>query len=477
MNELQGEYAGYFTAEEVKATLNKMAQAGGAKRGLYWRILTPLVMLWGLIYQRVNADHSQDGVLTHLKGGGADHLAQGEGGQRALSKRLSSESTSSYAQGRERLPSEWIRTGVQQVSERVQASQGEAGRWKGHAVRWLDGTTYRLPSFGDLATSYGQARNQHGAAYWVTAKSLAAFDWGSDVVVGYAEGRNNQSEASLFGAVIQMDGICHSVYIGDEGLGQYRVAQVAVHNQQHVLLRLSADDANKLYHANGGQGRLTSGSDVALTWIPDPHIKTEPELAASPIRGRVIYVQVRRNGYRPVDLYVFTTLLDQTRYTLDELISLYTSRWHVEINYRTVKSSLDMDEFDVHSAAMFRTELAAGLLAYNLVRALMVKAALTANLPPARLSFTRCLRRILYACQHGFPDWVYAEFPDPTHYLIQQLAACRLPNTPHKVPHEPRAVRRRPQVFPNLKGSRNCARSLLLDQLAGTIDPAKNTNS
>jgi len=94
---------------------------------------------------------------------------------------------------------------------------------------------------------------------------------------------------------------------------------------------------------------------------------------------------------------------------------------------------------DVRSADMFRTELAVsgrsrghGLLAYNLVRMLMaprratlVKAAVRANLKPAQLSFTRCLRRILQACTHGFPAWVYEEYADPMDFLLEQLSKCR----------------------------------------------------
>jgi len=49
-----------------------------------------------------------------------------------------------------------------------------------------------------------------------------------------------------------------------------------------------------------------------------------------------------------------------------------------------------MEQFEVKTSDMFRKELAAGLLTYNLICALMVKAAQIGHLLPSQLSFARC---------------------------------------------------------------------------------------
>jgi hypothetical protein len=158
-------------------------------------------------------------------------------------------------------------------------------------------------------------------------------------------------------------------------------------------------------------------------------------------------------------LYLFTSLLDAEVYTLEELVKLFDLHWHVELNLRYVKSTLDMDLLTAKSVDMVRKELWAGLLAYNIIRGYMTRAAMQANLSPLTLSFTRCWRRVR--------DTLLARRPGATrtvHRLLTRLAKLTLPKRP-RFRIEPRAVRRRPATYPNLKGSRSGARQRLIEQL------------
>ncbi len=147
---------------------------------------------------------------------------------------------------------------------------------------------------------------------------------------------------------------------------------------------------------------------------------------------------------------------------------MYGQRLQVEIDYRHLKTTLEMEEFEVKSVAMFRKELATGLLTYNLICGFMVKTALLTDLRPSQLSFSRCWRRIREVLIQGVPRWVYEE-GRVFHYLLKRLAKCKLVYQPNKVRYEPRKVRRRPAVFPALKGDRNAARQEILDQFS--LDP------
>jgi hypothetical protein len=189
-------------------------------------------------------------------------------------------------------------------------------------------------------------------------------------------------------------------------------------------------------------------------------------LPTTPVEGRLLYARLQRKGFRPIDLYLFTTLLEPQVYPLEDLVAVYGLRWKVEVNYRHIKTTLEMDEFTVKSPDLFRKELAAGLLTYNLVCALMAKAALKTNLAPTQLSFSRCYRRLRDLLVQGVPGWVIAQ-GDLEGYVLDRLAKCTLPHQPNKVTHEPRRVRRRPAVFSALKGSRQTARQRALQDLAG----------
>lgn len=424
---------------------------------LYWRLLTPLLIIWGLIFQRLNPDHTCDAVVSYLHTGAADGLTHPHRQGLPLSRQLTSESTSAYVQGRNRLPLGVLQSALRHVSQTLtQWGRAEESRhWKGHAVRILDGTTFRLAPHGDLAQTYGQARNQLGPSYWVLVKSLAAFCLNNQALVGYTEAAGTTSETALIRPVIEQDPVAHSIYLADRGLSVYRLVQVTHALNHHVVARLNRRVAKRLLQTTGRR-HLTNGTECCVLWAPERKNKVEEDLACPPIAGRLIYVRLHRNGFRPIELYLFTTLLDEGRYPLSEIVAVYGLRWQGELDYRHIKTTLEMDEFDVKSAAMFRKELAAGLLTYNLICAYMVKAAKHAGIAPTTLSFSRCARRLRDIFRHGVPAWVEPEHLED--YILARLAKCTLPKQPTKVKHEPRRVRRRPAIFPALKGDRDAAR-------------------
>ena len=99
----------------------------------------------------------------------------------------------------------------------------------------------------------------------------------------------------------------------------------------------------------------------------------------------------------------------------------------------------------------------------------MVLAARKAGVALNLLSFTRCLRRIRDTLQLGVPEWVLDRYDQPLDWLIERLTQCRLPSRQRKLPHEPRAARRRPVVFPVLKGSRADARAKLVADVTKAV--------
>ncbi len=424
---------------------------------LYWRLLPPLVIVWSLVYQRLQKDHTCDALVSYLHSGAVDQLDRSPQAGLPLSQPLTSESTAAYVQGRNRMPLAVLQDALRHVRQSLAGwVQTETSRqWCGHAVRILDGTTFRLAPCGDLVRTYGQAHNQLGASYWVVVQALASFCLKSQAVVGYAEAAGAASESSLLRTVLAQDEVPHSIYLADRGLGVYRLVQVAHALQHEVVARVQTRVAQRLLHSVVRK-RLRSGTECRVGWAPQRRNQLEADLPAPTIAGRLLFVRLERKGFRPLALYLFTTLLDETAYPLAALCELYGWRWHGEIDFRHLKTTLEMDHFDVKSSEMFRKELAAGLLTYNLICAYMVKAALKAGLAPNALSFSRCARRLRELFFHGAPAWVA---PDQVEtYILERLARCRLPTQPNKVAHEPRKIRRRPMIFPALKGERAAAR-------------------
>ena len=84
---------------------------------------------------------------------------------------------------------------------------------------------------------------------------------------------------------------------------------------------------------------------------------------------------------------IVTTLLDADKYPRSEIISLYQERWHVELDFRAIKSLMKMDVLRCKPPEMVRKEIHVHLLVYNLIRALMARAALQIKNQPREISF------------------------------------------------------------------------------------------
>jgi hypothetical protein len=147
-----------------------------------------------------------------------------------------------------------------------------------------------------------------------------------------------------------------------------------------------------------------------------------------------------------------TTFLDPKDTPKSMLKALYRQRWNVELDLRTIKTTLGMEQLRCKTPEMARKELWVFLLAYNLIRLLMAQAALLADQIPRQLSFKHSLQIGLSWQQRSgaTQDAVVINA------LLVLIAEPRVGLRPGRV--EPRALKRRPKPFPVLTKPRAVAR-------------------
>lgn len=431
--------------------LREWIQVSGNR--FYERLFTPLILVWCFLYQRLNEDHTCDAAVSHVASGSVDHWDTRH--KKPASQRIQSESTAAYSKGRKRLPLSVLQEALRHTGQVIGQWMGADGLWFGHPVGLLDGTTILLRPEPELVAHYGRHHSRGKETYWVVMRVVATFCLGTGALLGVAEGALQISEQAL-AAMIFASG---SVYVGDRNFGVFSIVQAARHHNAWVVLRMTKQRARAL------AGRtMQSGEDLRVSWQHSAKDQLHPNMSANPIEGRLIFVRLERTGFRPVEVVLFTTLLDAERYTVEELVKLYGLRWHVEVNLRYVKSTLEMGLLTGKSVDIVRKELHAGLLAYNVIRGYMVQAARKAALPPLTLSFTRCWRRVREMLLTLRPTDSAKHIARILERLLVRLARCILPKRP-RFRIEPRAVHRRPDVYPNLKRSRVEARQWLLASL------------
>ncbi|WP_341327224.1 transposase [Methylotuvimicrobium sp. KM2] len=167
-----------------------------------------------------------------------------------------------------------------------------------------------------------------------------------------------------------------------------------------------------------------------------------------------------------------TTLLDARRYRKNALRKFYRHRWQIEIDLLFIKKVMQMEPLHCKTPAMARKELTVCLLAYNLIRLLMLQAGIRHHVWPCRISFTEALgshkefaSRLAQATGEALLNW--------TNNVLGIVASKTIGEREARI--EPRAVKRRPtNPFPYLSAPRAQNKEQLLakrkaDQIKGDL--------
>jgi hypothetical protein len=369
-----------------------------------------------------------------------------------------SENTAAYCKARKRLPLAVAQGALRHTAQAVGDTLGPSGLWHGRRVTLLDGSTVRLTAEEALITHYGLPKGQHGASHWPRLRTVGAFDLYSGALCEVVEGPYAAPEPTLAIQLLRAAPAA-ALWVGDQLFGIYHLVQVVVACRQDAIFRIQARHIRRWTPS-----QLPSGSDLDVVWTPSAADQVEADLPADAIPGRLLYVRIAHPGFRPIDIYLFTTLTDRLLYPADEIVKLYARRWHVELNLRHVKTTLAMELLTGKSVDIIRKEWTLGLLAYNLIRGLMSQAALRAGLSPLYLSFARCWRRVVATAHRPPSDPSATAREQAGQALLDRLATCRLP-VRTQLRFEPRAVWPKPHQYPYLLGSRAEARARWLEKL------------
>jgi len=211
------------------------------------------------------------------------------------------------------------------------------------------------------------------------------------------------------------------------------------------------------------RGRRIGIEDHVVTWTKPvrPDWMDAETYARIPddLEVRELRVTVEQPGFRVDKLVLVTTMLEAEGYTREEVANLFLQRWNIELDFRSIKSVMQMDVLRCKTPEMVRKEIWMHLLAYNLIRGVMAKAAEVHGEQPRDLSFKGTLQTMT-----AFQDALRQATPSMRESLIEAMlkaiASHRVGDRFGRV--EPRANKRRPKPQRYLNEPRKEARKRLL---------------
>ena len=351
-----------------------------------------------------------------------------------------SPNTSAYCQARARLPQKTLDATFGALARALRAGPS----WMGRTVNVVDGSTVSMPDTQESQALYPQSPRQKPGCGFPIMRLVAVFSLATGAVLGVAKGCLRIHERTLWRGLWPLleKG---SVVLADRGFRGFA---------DYCALIAQGVDAVMRLNARRGAGvrriaRLGKG-DWLVEWTKTgvcPKWMTKQEWRALPdsLRLRHIEVRVAVAGFRTQALTIATTILHAKAYGAQCFADLYRRRWMAELFPRDIKITMGMDVLRCKTPALVQKELTMHLIAYNLVRALMLKAAEPNGADPLRLS----LAGALAAIRQWAPALVAQRSARSRRRLVERFFRCLardiVPSRPNRT--EPRAKKRRAKNY------------------------------
>lgn len=359
-----------------------------------------------------------------------------------------SPATSAYCQARARLPDALLQRIHRHLSDHLEANVPSASLWLGRAVKVVDGTGLSMPDTASNQAAYPQSVSQKPGCGFPLMKLVGIFSLASGALLHFARGTQYVHDCQLF-VQLWPHLLKGDVVLGDRGFCSFLALGSLLAQGVDSVLRLHQNR-----RVDFRRGKRLGKDDQLVVWPKPFRRPTEhhPELMAAlpkKLTLRQIRLRVQIKGFRSQTILLVTTLLDPVAYPVEQIRQLYLQRWSVELHFREIKTLLALDILRCLSAEMVEKELLIHVIAYNLVRSVMQRAALRHQVDLERLSFKGTLDTLnhfaeaIHAAQ-GTPHR-QAELLDA---MFELIARDQLPFRPGR--SEPRAKKRRPKAYPFL---------------------------
>lgn len=406
------------------------------------RIYAPLTTLVLFIEQVLGADHSCQ-----------DAVARGVSARVALGQAPCSLNTGPYCKARVRLPLGLLERLGREVGERLIAGQPRAWLWRGREVKLVDGTTLSMPDTKPNQARFPQNHEQKAGLGFPLARLVAMVSLSCGAVlewaIGPCEGKETGETALLWELAQKLR--CGDVVVADRCYAGYFMIAWLMQLGVDVVIR-----QHQRRHTDFRRGIRLGVRDHVVSWTRPQRPAWMDEATYAAMPETLTMREVRVGGWTLV-----SSLIDARQVSKQELLALYRSRWQVELDLRSIKSVMQMDVLRCKSPPMVEKEIAAHLLAYNLVRSVMAKAAYLAGVLPRQLSFKGALQ-LLRAFEQNLRHSPRSRIALRHAHLLAGVAQMKLPYRPWRV--EPRAIKRRPTQHKLLTEPRNIVRARLLQE-------------
>jgi len=352
---------------------------------------------------------------------------------------------SSVTKARKRLPLALWQNLTQWMCRQAQQYSASIDKWCGHRIVLVDGTCLTLSDEPELRKDFPPPKGNHGYGRYPLARMVCISLARAMTVIDYRVGRYRQDENTLLEPMLKtlQKGdllVADRHFAGANLYHNYMANGLEYLTRVHQKLKISR--LKRLY-------QYSDNDFVAKLKVGDTYRRRNPEMPKY-ITARFIKVAVSIRG-RGRDIWLVTSLLDAAQYPADEIAKLYLQRWRIETLFRQFKVNFSSDQLRSKSVDGIKKEVAARVCAINIVRTIMLEAAIENNADPMRISFVAAVRTIIaYAPALGLRP--LTQLPTIYHAMLKEIASHLVPERLGRL--EPRRLAHDPKHYPRLRITR-----------------------
>ena len=397
---------------------------------------------WCALWQSFHPDASGREVVRQLQA-----LFGLEGGPQL------SEEDGAYCRARARLP-------LSQFPKALAASAQSAERLvpalsllRGRSLKLLDGSALTLlADTPKNRAAYPPLQCRPHQPSFPMMRIVVLFSLASGALLALAQGSLAVSELSLLSLLLS-----HlakgDILVGDRGFGSFPVIALLQHT-------LGVDFIGRTTRRIDGRRRLQrlGHNDWLIQWKKGG--KASPWMSLSQwlalpqtLTLRAVKGSLYQKGYRVRQATVITTLLDPQLYPAQEILNAYLRRWRLEMCLDDLKTTLRLESLRSRSPEMAQKELYTRLVAHNLIRCTMAQAAAAHAVSLDRISFKGSLDAVRHFAHAMAQARSKKKRAALWSQLLRTLADDLVPQRPGR--REPRAVKRKKNRYPRLRGPRH----------------------
>jgi hypothetical protein len=358
-----------------------------------------------------------------------------------------SAATTSYCDARQHLPIEMLRAVNCSLCDQLDANLGTDQLWRGLRVKAEDGTSAQLADSDANREAYPYPSGQEEGCGFPMIRLVGLIDLGhgglrdfarSAIDTGELRGHDELECEFAEGDILVAD----RLYSSYEILARQREKKSDFIGRNHQARKMDFRKGRKI----GRDERIQTWSKPRRQ--PKQSRLSAERWAALPEKMEVRVIRTKgpdRQGKQRT-YYLITTLLDHLKYPWDEVASLYLHRWEIELRFRDIKTTMGMELLRTKSPEMVHKEVLMHMIAYNVVRLLMLKAGNVHGVNHRRISFKGVLQ-VLEECRSGFgavaqkPRLLERERDNLWLRIVERIVEER----PGR--NEPRKKKRRPKSY------------------------------